>query len=544
MNIKDKLYIELFAGCGGLSLGLKQAGFDLFFANELSPMASETFALNLLGEDLAQLSQTEEAESKKLLWLKSNFPRTNIAKRLKENPQTYEAGPYQDITDETTLDDKLIVGDINEFLKQIAENESLSLKIKEKEVDLVAGGPPCQGFSLAGKREFSDSKNKLPLSFVHFVNLARPKLVLLENVKGIIHPFKSDGKKVHSWLEISKAFAFIGYAPVCMLVNSKYFKVPQNRPRFIMFCLRKDVADQLLNSKHLSTYACAVLSNSIQFLDKVNLKDESLESITISDLKIYDIEKHTKFFDGYLLPRITTPKGLLISSSDAIDNIARPIPYTLLSSENDYVRELNANLKTARSNSPNDVLANHQIRRHTKIVKARFRIYQLLNEVEISDTPSHLKKEIVLLIKSGGTISKISPDAYSIISELKFLDLGSESDTLITFSDVNDIIKYLSDIKSQKNSQRAIKKSEPVPAQLTIPDDFCHYSSDQLRTLSVREVARLQSFPDHFVFRSTATTGAHKRQFEVPQYTQVGNAVPPLLGYELGKILRTLISLL
>jgi DNA (cytosine-5)-methyltransferase 1 len=82
---------------------------------------------------------------------------------------------------------------------------------------------------------------------------------------------------------------------------------------------------------------------------------------------------------------------------------------------------------------------------------------------------------------------------------------------------------------------------QPAPAALSIPDDACHYSD--LRTLTVREMARIQSFPDNFKFLSKVTTGGQMRKFEVPQYTQVGNAVPPLLGYALGQSIKYLIDL-
>ena len=74
-------YIELFAGCGGLSLGLETAGFDLLFANELSPMASETFSHNLLGVDLENAPNRD-----KILWVSSQYGRENLNKRLRENP--------------------------------------------------------------------------------------------------------------------------------------------------------------------------------------------------------------------------------------------------------------------------------------------------------------------------------------------------------------------------------------------------------------------------------------------------------------------------
>ena len=81
----DYKHIELFAGCGGMSLGLDAAGFDLFMANELSPMAGETFAFNLFGENLFQLSE-EKKKSENVLWIKSMFSDENLKDRLRENP--------------------------------------------------------------------------------------------------------------------------------------------------------------------------------------------------------------------------------------------------------------------------------------------------------------------------------------------------------------------------------------------------------------------------------------------------------------------------
>jgi DNA (cytosine-5)-methyltransferase 1 len=75
---------------------------------------------------------------------------------------------------------------------------------------------------------------------------------------------------------------------------------------------------------------------------------------------------------------------------------------------------------------------------------------------------------------------------------------------------------------------------------VTIPDDFVHPYED--RVMTVRELARLQSFPDSFTFHGKVTTGGKQRKDEVPQYTQVGNAVPPLLAKAIGVRLRDLLS--
>lgn len=83
-------------------------------------------------------------------------------------------------------------------------------------------------------------------------------------------------------------------------------------------------------------------------------------------------------------------------------------------------------------------------------------------------------------------------------------------------------------LATKKQSCRKIVSSEPSPTVLTLPDDLIHYSKN--RILTVREMARLQSFDDSFEFLGKRTTGGDKRRQETPQYTLVGNAVPPLLA--------------
>jgi len=230
---KEKLHIELFAGCGGMGLGLEAAGFELYFANELSPMASETFSYNLLGENLDELSKMGETPEK-TLWIKSKYPKENLTARLRENPFLAKEGSSTDLGPGTDLNKKLLVGDIDNLLDWLSANEEIVTELQRKDISLLSGGPPCQSFSLAGRRERNNAKNLLPLSFSKFAGLIKPKIVLLENVKGITAPFTEAGRKYYAWFEVAKAFALEGYVPVCMLLNSKYFGVAQNRPRFIL----------------------------------------------------------------------------------------------------------------------------------------------------------------------------------------------------------------------------------------------------------------------------------------------------------------------
>lgn len=88
-------------------------------------------------------------------------------------------------------------------------------------------------------------------------------------------------------------------------------------------------------------------------------------------------------------------------------------------------------------------------------------------------------------------------------------------------------------LQTKKRNYSLIDKNKQAPTMLTIPDDFSHYDAN--RTLTVREMARLQSFDDNFVFQGKRTTGGKRRKYEIPQYSQVGNALPPLLAHAIAK---------
>ena len=99
------------------------------------------------------------------------------------------------------------------------------------------------------------------------------------------------------------------------------------------------------------------------------------------------------------------------------------------------------------------------------------------------------------------------------------------------------------DLETEKQSQRALIADQvPRITIVSIPDDYVHYNTDMPRTLSVRECARLQTFPDHFRIYGSRTTGGVRRKNDCPQYTQVGNAVPPRLAKAMAKQIRFLLN--
>lgn len=528
--MKSLKHIELFAGCGGMSLGLESAGFELYFANELSPMASETFAYNILNEDL-NLKSINKEKASKTLWIKSKFPSSNLQERLKENPFEAHSGKFSDLKADTELKGKLLVGDINQLLEFLQKNKKVYTELRKQDIDLLSGGPPCQGFSLAGKREKNDYKNLLPLSFAKISGLIKPKVVLLENVKGITAPFTENGHQYHAWLEVSKAFVLEGYVPICMMLNSKYFEVAQNRPRFILFAFRKDIFEKikLLNKDN------KLLLTSETFYKTVIKNKKNLDIVTKKDFEFYDIESQAELFDGNILPKIITKKEQFVTAKDAINDLRRTdTKYIVSKIKNVYGSNLNATFENKWTTGDYRVM-NHDPRNHSSSVKARFRFYQVINEFK-----NGLKKGATDLFAGKKIPENTLKKLFSEFSKYNLLFVNGEHEVYKKPNTIFEVEELVKSIPTKKHSQRALNELDPAPAQLTIPDDICHYHPDSLRTMTVREMARFQSFPDWFEFRSKVTTGGKMRKFQVPQYTQVGNAVPPLLAKALGETIINL----
>jgi len=212
-NRKSKRYfVDLFAGCGGLSLGLEQAGFTPALVNELSSEAMETYLIN----------------------------------RDEDFPLLREKYRVSDI--------KALVDD-SDLLKLIVDGmlEDYGIDIGKGELDLVVGGPPCQGYSGIGHRRlYSVEKNSLPanhlyIDMITLIKRLNPKLFMFENVKGILSgKWTSTGEKGEIWNDVFNAFSGVGdYTVRWKLVHAKEYGVPQNRPRVLLVGVRNDV---LMNS--------------------------------------------------------------------------------------------------------------------------------------------------------------------------------------------------------------------------------------------------------------------------------------------------------
>jgi DNA (cytosine-5)-methyltransferase 1 len=547
-------HIELFAGCGGLSLGLESEGFDLLLANELSPMAGETFAYNHLGLNLAD---NGIRNNDPVYWISSEHSRDNSEARLKENPHI-AAGLKNKITDLVGLENhpeklrrSLLIGsilDLNTLLKKPKLKKALRAGLGDGEVDLVSGGPPCQSFSMAGMRQHSNERNSLPWAFAEFVRQVQPKMTLLENVSGILRAFDIEGDKYYAWYEVAKAFAIEGYVPLCLHVNAKYAGAAQNRPRFVMLAFRKDVFTRVLKN-NLEKEVGDALNDSLKFFKLVIKEGEQLQ---YGHLKCHDVESSAPLFNSKLFESLTAYRSenvKLVTAMEAIDDLNGSNK-----SPSDYVKAINHKSYQAthaqkykyeewRGFLSNETKpSNQEHRGNNNRVRARFRLYQVLNKLE----SNKVKSEIKLFLKSGdeSLVSKQSLEALACQDWLLNEKVEKvEKVQKIVGKTAENMLNLLVPLQTKKQTQKALVADKPAPAALSIPDDACHYDDAIQRTLTVREMARFQSFPDWFVFRSKVTTGGLMRRYQVPQYTQVGNAVPPLLGKALGQVCKKLLDL-
>lgn len=528
LGVKELNYIELFSGCGGLSLGLESIdGSNMVMANELSPMPAQTFAYNFFDEDLEDHAVVPE----RIKWLSSNYPVTGMRQRLREDPRTYpdfdDLNHHTDVVD-GDLQGKLVVGNIIHLNRFLDANPDIVTQLSTSygggALDFVSGGPPCQSFSMAGLRQRDCDKNSLPWEFAQFVEKVQPRFAILENVTGILRAFVQDGERYHAWVEVAKAFSEIGYVPLCLHVNAKFSGVPQNRPRFIMIGVRFDVYEQLAPTFNESEEE--LFTTALNFYHLVNQgNDPDVTSLNYHD--VTNLESFELLADSFLSHVVAFPDNH-VSVSEAIDDLRFNGGQVEVS---EHVMST-ADLLADGHLIERELLSNHEERANGDLVKRRFRLYQIMQQVG-----TRVSKEVRSVLK--GTTDTISDVVWDVFAEYDYL---IEDGAYVQFDTKEEFIDFLLRHPTRKQTQKALDADSPAPAALSIPDDACHYHHDELRTLTVREMARIQSFPDSFVFRSKVTTGGQMRKFEVPQYTQVGNAVPPLLGRALGLSIQNLVE--
>ena len=203
-------FIDLFAGCGGLSLGLEQAGFNPVYVNELNNDALNTYLIN-----------------------RSEYKHLNL-KEFHSN------------------DIKELSGS-KKKLEELSKNLKSKFNIKKGDLSLVVGGPPCQGYSGIGhRRSYKVDKEKIPSNYLYkemykVIEHFNPKAFIFENVRGLLSArWTKNGIKGEIFKDVLKQFSKLkNYNYDYSLVQSKDYGVPQNRPRVLVIGIRKDIKSKI-----------------------------------------------------------------------------------------------------------------------------------------------------------------------------------------------------------------------------------------------------------------------------------------------------------
>ena len=341
--------LDLFCGAGGLSYGFESAGFDILLGIDNDAKALETFELNHKGS-------------------------------------------------------KSICGDIT----QINYEEHIKPLLNGKQIDVIIGGPPCQGMSLSGPRKFDDPRNKLYLSYIRLVKEIQPKAFVIENVPGLVGLFGGQIKD-----SIIEKFTDMGYHIEYKILCSADYGVPQSRKRVVFVGTRVGKFEYPATNPNVVTCSMALS-------DLPPLEDDLGEEVA-----------------DYALPP-----------------------------QNHYQQLM------------------------------RKKSYVVLNHVAASH--SDKVKKIIALVPDGGNYKDL-PEEY----------------------------------RSSRNFHVAwtrFASNKPAPTIDTGHRHHFHYKYNRVPT--VRECARLQSFPDDFKFLGNKTQ----------QFRQVGNAVPPLMAQAIAEQVKKMLE--
>lgn len=439
--------VDLFCGAGGMSEGILQAGFHILFSSDISEDVEKTYV--------------HRHEQLGFIQGKNTY---------------FHRGDIRELSGEM----------IWSHIKTL-EMFNSSTKDVPISIDVVFGGPPCQGFSRAGKRLTDDPRNFLFKEYLRVISELKPKYVVMENVEGFndtkFYGFKgvtgisySNGKTAPEIL--LNEFKQIGYNVLeHKVLDASDFGVPQRRKRVIFIAHLKNLKEP--------RYPCPTHSEEC----KVTVED------AIGDL---------------VRKKSSKRKSDFTTSEYQLQSVAGRTP--------------DVNGKPIHSK---DIILNNELSKHQLLIVERFSLFKE------GEDGNAVKKRI---LAQGVDLSK-KPHLVSDCG--KKLNLSSD-DVIKRFKSGDVTEEMLDKLLTRKTIRTRLYRNKPSLTVVTLPDDYISPFED--RTFSVREMARLQSFDDSFEFLSKRTTGGSRRKSEVPQYTQVGNAVPPLLAKAIANEIRIVLE--
>jgi site-specific DNA-cytosine methylase len=231
----DITYADFFCGCGGLSLGFIKAGLKCVAAMDIAPDALWTFWYNLCYKGWSHF------------WVNPDNPMLK-SKRfglLKDNKTSNFLFPNGIPDNWLSREVKEPMPCLNLFMYSINDLEPEEFmemcQVRPGDIKIFAGGPPCQGFSTSNSfRHALDERNQLPIRYIYYAKVCKPKIVLMENVPGILSLGKKKGDKEGPFpIWLREKFDEAGYEMDYQIINAADYGVPQNRRRVFFFAVRK-----------------------------------------------------------------------------------------------------------------------------------------------------------------------------------------------------------------------------------------------------------------------------------------------------------------
>lgn len=465
------IVLDLFSGCGGLSLGFYTAGFNIAAAVENDPIAANSHANNF-----------------------HKGARTHSVAR--------------DIT--CTTPEGLV--------------EELGLGRVEDAFDVIIGGPPCQAFARIGRpklREIeahpeafkNDARARLYIEYLRFVEAYKPLVVLMENVPDVLN---HGGQNIPE--EICEVLMTKGYICGYTLLNSAFYGVPQMRERMFLIAYRQELSNIVSFPKPTHWIKLPPGYNGTRATALRHLRQDTLDGLSNcyipppaaqSDLpNAITVEEAIGDLPSIMALKLLS-NGKIKRGTRKFDKLTYYDPARNVSKYAQIMREW-------QSFESKDGVCDHVIR----FLPRDYRIFSRLSPGDqYPEAHAHaldIFQEQILELKKSGIDVKPGTKEYTLLKR-------------------SIVPPY--DTRKFPNKWRKMWCDKPARTLMAHlgKDSYSHihYDSQQARTISVREAARLQSFPDGFVFSGTMNSA----------FRQIGNAVPPIMAYALAQTIRQTLGL-
>lgn len=383
---------------------------------------------------------------------------------------------------------------------------------------VLIGGPPCQAYSNAGRSRVGginkdDHRVYLYEEYLRIIKKHKPAVFVMENVKGLLSA-KVDDEKVFDWMKRDlkvgnnyKIYSFVKpiEKDLDFLIKSEKFGVPQMRHRVILLGIRKDythLGDYLKEKKEVTLKS--VIGNLPAVRSGLNRTFTSYH-----DNEVYKNGKPKRLY-----------QNLVDSDSAWLKEIAQNIKQIKNWGELELNGLSNGPIEIELGTGSEFVRASNLISRN-HILKDWY-LDKRLKGVVNHQSRSHLTQDLMRYLFAGLYVEK-----HKRFPRLK--DYASHSKDLLPDHASAESGKFADRFRVQVPNKPATTVTSHISKD---GHYFIHYDTSQCRSLTVREAARIQTFPDNYLFRGSRTA----------QYHQVGNAVPPYLAYQMSSIVANIIN--